>query len=63
MTYEYAEYGNNLVVGQQVGGRAIEAGQKVLKGTTVDLVVVDTDLTPTSDSTSTTTDIPNPEEE
>jgi len=61
--YEYAEYGNNLVVGQQVGGRAIEAGQKVLKGTTVDLIVVDTELTPTSDSTSTTTEIPNPEEE
>ena len=61
VTYEYAEYGNNLVIAQKVAGRTIESGQKVLKGTTVDLIVVDTELSPTSDSTSTTSEIPNPE--
>ena len=62
VTYEYAEYGNNLVIGQRVGGRTIEAGQKVLKGTTVDLTVVDTELTPTSDSTAIDSENQNPEE-
>jgi beta-lactam-binding protein with PASTA domain len=63
-TFEYAEYGNNLVIGQKVGGRSIEAGQKVLKGTTVDLIVVDTELlSPSSDSTSNASEMPVPEEE
>lgn len=63
-TFEYAEYGNNLVIGQKVGGRSIEAGQKVLKGTTVDLIVVDTELlSPSSDSTSNASEIPVPEED
>jgi hypothetical protein len=62
VTYEYAEYGNNLVIGQRVGGRTIEAGQKVLKGTTVDLTVVDTELPPTSDSTAIDSENQNPEE-
>ena len=62
VTYEYAEYGNNLVIAQRVGGREIEAGQKVLKGTTVDITVVDTELTPTSDSTAIDTELENPEE-
>ena len=63
ITYEYAEYANNLVIGQKVGGRPIEAGQKVLKGTTVDLIVVDTELSPSSDSTSNASEMPVPEEE
>lgn len=62
-TFEYAEYGNNLVIGQKVGGRSIEAGQKVLKGTTVDLIVIDTELYPSSDSTSNASEMPVPEEE
>ena len=62
VTYEYAEYGNNLVIAPRVGGREIEAGQKVLKGTTVDITVVDTELTPTSDSTAIDNELENPEE-
>ena len=62
-TFEYAEYGNNLVIGQKVGGRSIEAGQKVLKGTMVDLIVIDTELYPSSDSTSNASEMPVPEEE
>lgn len=63
ITFEYAEYANNLVIGQKVGGRSIEAGQKVLKGTTVDLIVVDTELSPSSDSTSNASEMTVPEEE
>lgn len=52
VTKEYAEYGNNLVTGQRVGGRSIEAGEKVLKGTVVDITIIDSEMSPTSDSTS-----------
>ena len=49
---EYAEYGNNLVTGQRVGGRSIEAGEKVLKGTVVDITIIDSEMTPNADSTA-----------
>lgn len=49
---EYAEYGNNLVTGQRVGGRSIEAGEKVLKGTVVDITIIDSEMTPKADSTA-----------
>ncbi len=52
VTKEYAEYGNNLVTDQRVGGRSIEAGEKVLKGTVVDITIIDSEMSPTSDSTS-----------
>lgn len=47
---EYAEYGNNLVTSQRVGGRSIEAGEKVLKGTVVDITIIDSEMTPNADS-------------
>ena len=49
---EYAEYGNNLVTAQRVGGRSIEAGEKVLKGTVVDITIIDSEMSPNNDSTS-----------
>ncbi|MCX8484465.1 MAG: hypothetical protein RLZZ146_1036 [Bacteroidota bacterium] len=49
---EYAEYGNNLVTSQRVGGRSIEAGEKVLKGTVVDITIIDSEMTPNADSTA-----------
>jgi beta-lactam-binding protein with PASTA domain len=49
---EYAEYGNNLVTSQRVGGRSIEAGEKVLKGTVVDITVIDSEMSPNTDSTA-----------
>ncbi|MBM3937542.1 MAG: PASTA domain-containing protein [Sphingomonadales bacterium] len=49
---EYSEYGNNLVTAQRVGGRSIEAGEKVLKGTVVDITIIDSEISPNSDSTS-----------
>lgn len=49
---EYAEYGNNLVTSQRVGGRSIEAGEKVLKGTVVDITIIDSEMTPNADSTT-----------
>lgn len=49
---EYAEYGNNLVTSQRVGGRNIEAGEKVLKGTVVDITIIDSEMTPNADSTA-----------
>lgn len=49
---EYAEYGNNLVTSQRVGGRSIEAGEKVLKGTVVDITIIDSEMTPYADSTA-----------
>lgn len=52
VTKEYAEYGNNLVTAQRVGGRSIEAGEKVLKGTVVDITIIDSELSPNSDSTA-----------
>lgn len=52
VTKEYAEYGNNLVTAQRVGGRSIEAGEKVLKGTVVDITIIDSEMSPNSDSTA-----------
>jgi beta-lactam-binding protein with PASTA domain len=52
VTKEYAEYGNNLVTAQRVGGRSIEAGEKVLKGTVVDITIIDSEAAPNGDSTS-----------
>lgn len=49
---EYAEYGNNLVTSQRVGGRSIEAGEKVLKGTVVNITIIDSEMTPNADSTA-----------
>ncbi len=52
VTKEYAEYGNNLVTAQRVGGRSIEAGEKVLKGTVVDITIIDSEMSPNCDSTA-----------
>ena len=52
VTKEYAEYGNNLVTAQRVGGRSIEAGEKVLKGTVVDITIIDSEAAPNGDSTA-----------
>ncbi len=52
VTKEYAEYGNNLVTAQRVGGRSIDAGEKVLKGTVVDITIIDSEMSPNSDSTA-----------
>lgn len=52
VTKEYAEYGNNLVTAQRVGGRSIEAGEKVLKGTVVDITIIDSEMSPNIDSTA-----------
>ncbi|MBM3439102.1 MAG: PASTA domain-containing protein [Bacteroidetes bacterium] len=49
---EYAEYGNNLVTAQRVGGRSIEAGEKVLKGTVVDITIIDSEMSPNIDATA-----------
>lgn len=57
VTKEFAEYGNNLVTKQSVAGRSIEAGQKILKGTVIDITIVDTGLDQTSDSTTTNENI------
>jgi serine/threonine-protein kinase len=62
ITKEYAEYGNNLVTAQRVGGRSIEAGEKVLKGTVVDVTIIDSEMSPNADSTSVEEDI-QPEED
>ena len=51
ITKEYAEYGNNLVTAQRVSGRSIEPGEKVLKGTVVDITIIDSEATPSGDST------------
>lgn len=48
---EYAEYGNNLVTAQRVSGRSIEPGEKVLKGTVVDITIIDSEASPNGDST------------
>lgn len=64
VTKEYAEYGNNLVTAQRVSGRNIEAGEKVLKGTVVDITIIDSELTPTRDSSIIAeTPLANPESE
>lgn len=64
VTKEYAEYGNNLVTAQRVSGRNIEAGEKVLKGTVVDITIIDSELSPTQDSSIITeTPLANPEGE
>lgn len=64
VTKEYAEYGNNLVTAQRVSGRNIEAGEKVLKGTVVDITIINSELSPTQDSSIITeTPLANPEGE
>lgn len=63
VTREYAEYGNNLVTSQRVSGRSIEAGEKVLKGTVVDITIINSEMTPTADSTASTVDPGNLENE
>lgn len=64
VTKEYAEYGNNLVTAQRVSGRNIEAGEKVLKGTVVDITIIDSELSPTQDSSIIAeTPLANPEGE
>jgi beta-lactam-binding protein with PASTA domain len=63
ITKEYAEYGNNLVTAQRVGGRSIEAGEKVLKGTVVDVTIIDSEMSPNADSTSVEEDIQTEEDD
>jgi hypothetical protein len=42
--------GHNLVIGQKIGGINIEPGQKILKGTKVDLIVIDDQKASPSDT-------------
>lgn len=51
ISYQYSEMGHNLVVAQKIGGISIEPGQKILKGTKVDLVVIDDQKASPSDTT------------
>jgi len=50
ITYQYGDMGHNLVIGQRIGGINIEPGQKILKGTKVDLVVIDDQKAAPSDT-------------
>jgi beta-lactam-binding protein with PASTA domain len=50
ISYSYGEMGHNLVVSQKIGGISIEPGQKILKGTKVDLVVIDDQKAAPSDT-------------
>jgi len=50
ISYSYGEMGHNLVVSQKIGGISIEPGQKILKGTKVDLDVIDDQKAAPSDT-------------
>lgn len=50
ISYQYGEMGHNLVIGQKIGGINIEPGQKILKGTKVDLIVIDDQKASPSDT-------------
>jgi len=63
ITYQYGEMGHNLVVAQKIGGINIEPGQKILKGTRVDLVVIDDQKASPSDTLELDNNTPSDEEE
>ncbi len=55
--YQYGDMGHNLVIEQRVGGSPIEAGQKILKGTKVDLTVLDDQNGGSLDTSAVTEDV------